>query len=207
MKILKEELSAHFIDNFVKRLDLTDQQLDNVLSKLERKYLPSKSLLVSPGMVSNYKAFIAKGAVRTYKLDAEGKEITLFFSFESCWISDYFSFLKGTPSTQFIQTMEDCEMYILPKDSCMELYYEIPSFKRFYDEKYEMLTIQTMDRLCEVKSQSPEERYTVLIEKYPFVFQRAPLQYIASYLGVEPESLSRLRKRIFLKQASKLSAS
>jgi hypothetical protein len=92
--------------------------------------------------------------------------------------------------------MEDCELLCISKCDLDKLEGQFPKLKAFFEEKRQKKIFATMSSLNDVKSLTPEERYLDLVKKHPHIFQRIPLQYIASYLDIEPPSLSRLRSRL-----------
>jgi CRP-like cAMP-binding protein len=103
------------------------------------------------------------------------------------------------PGTLYVQALEDCELLLISKTNMDNLEATIPLLKEWHSGKQTRHLYASLNRLAEVKSLTPEERYLKLVEKYPQIFQRVPLQYIASYLDIEPQSLSRLRRRLLSK--------
>jgi len=141
-------------------------------------------------------AFINKGCLRYYYL-AEGEEHTLQFFFENAWYTDYESFLTEKPTAQFIQALEPTELLILSKHSLTELYNTIPKFERFGRIMAEQAYLGSRKKNVAYHTLTPEDQYLKLVHERPKVIQRVALKYIASYLGIQPESLSRIRKRLF----------
>ena len=129
-------------------------------------------------------------------MNEQGHERIMFFAFEDWWLGDLESYFTGKPGTNYIQAIEDCELLVLPKETFARLEEKIPKLSQWYSYKIARSAAATRKRMEEIKTQSPEERYLHLLEKHPYIFQRVPLQYIASYLNIEPPSLSRMRKRI-----------
>jgi CRP-like cAMP-binding protein len=158
-----------------------------------------KDYYLKEGSISNAKAYVKKGCSRTFVIDENGKEHILFFAFEDWWLADFESYHSGKPGKQNFQALEDMELLIISKQDFAKMEVEIPKLKQWYDIKQRKMNIAMINRLSEVKTSTPEERYMSLLKKHPEIFQRVPLQYIASYLDVEPQSLSRLRKRISTK--------
>jgi len=106
------------------------------------------------------------------------------------------SYYSGKPATAHIQMLEDSEVLVISKESFQKSEQEIPKLKQWYALKMLRSASASMNRIAEMKTLTAEERYLRLLEKQPHIFQRIPLQYIASYLNIEPQSLSRLRKRL-----------
>lgn len=178
---------------------MTEGEFSQILSSFRREYIPRKFFYLKAGQVAKYKAYINKGSVRSFTTDEKGGEHILYFSFEDWWIGDIESFYNQQPATINVQAMEDCEILCLPKTELERLATQIPKLKQLFDDKEKRSLFSHIQRLQEVKTLSAEDRYLNLVNKYPEIFQRIPLQYIAMYLDIEPQSLSRMRKRLTTK--------
>ena len=196
MDINRSDLSQKFIDLFVGTLKFTEEEFELMLSHFRLELLPRGSFYLKAGNTSKQKAYINKGCTRTFTVDEKEREHIMFFSFEDWWIADFESYYTQQPAKQYIQAMEDCELLCIPKYDLDKLEDHIPKLKALFEEKRQKMIFATMTNLNEVKSLTPEERYLNLVKKHPHIFQRIPLHYIASYLDIEPPSLSRLRSRI-----------
>ncbi len=199
MEIYRSELSQHFVDTFIQKMEFTENEFDYIVSFFKRQYVPRKYFYLKAGQISKQKAYINIGSMRTFTMDEKGREHILNFSFEDWWIADFESYHSGKIGTKYIQAVEDCELLCISKEALEKLETEIPKLKSLFEIKQKNMIYSTMDRLTEVKTLTAEERYLNLIKKHPYIFQRIPLQYIASYLDIEPPSLSRLRKRLSTK--------
>lgn len=196
MNLYRSELSQPFIDTFTLKMGLTAEEFEHLIQYFRREYVPRKYFYLKAGEISKSKAYINVGSTRTFVMDDKGREHILFFAFEDWWVGDFESYYTQTPGKQYIQAMEDCEMLVISKTDLDQLCLEIPKLAEGFQAKAQKMIYSTLNRLSEVKTQTPEERYLNLIEKHPTIFQRIPLQYIAAYLDIEPPSLSRLRKRL-----------
>jgi len=196
MEINRSDLSQKFTDLFVGRLKFAEEEFELMLSFFKLELIPRGFFYLKAGNTSKQKAYINKGSTRTFTVDAKGHEHILFFSFEDWWIADFESYYTQQPAKQYIQAMEDCELLCIAKCDLDRLEAQIPKLKDLFEEKKQKMIFATMTNLNEVKSLTTEERYLNLIKKHPQIFQRIPLQYIASYLDIEPQSLSRLRSRL-----------
>jgi CRP-like cAMP-binding protein len=196
MQLYRSELSEQFVNLFTKTIGLTEAQFENIISHFNREYLPRKFFYFRAGEICKYITYINKGSTRTFITDDKGGEHILFFSFEDWFIGDLESLHTQQPSKLNIQAMEDCELLRISKKDMDVLEEAIPRLKEWHAAKQSKSHFAMLNRLAEVKALSPEERYLNLISKHPQIFQRVPLQYIASYLDIEPPSLSRLRKRL-----------
>lgn len=163
---------------------------------LKERKLKRKEHLLREGQVGNYAAFIEKGCLRYYYI-VNGEERTGQFFFENGWYADYESFLSGEPSGQNIQAMEDCTLYLIYRKDLEALFAQHPVFEKFGRLMAERAVLGLKKKNEFLTLQSLEERYLQLINDRPKVIERVSLKYIASYLGMKPESLSRIRKRLF----------
>ena len=177
---------------------MNDDEVELYMSFLAKKSLRKKDHLLLAGDVCNYVSYINKGCLRRYIIDDHSKEIILNFSLEDYWVGDLESFIFRTPTDFYIQALEDSELLLLSRENYFRANKEIPKFKKFHDDKVQRNHYSALRRLSIAKSATHEEKYLDLMKKQPQLFQRIPLHYIASYLGIEPESLSRLRKRIVI---------
>ena len=196
MQIYHSEVSSQFVDLFTKKMEFTENEFALLLSHFRREYIPRKFFYLKAGQISRQRAYINKGSTRTFTIDERGGEHILFFAFEDWWVGDLESYYNQQPATLNIQAMEDTELLILPRESLEKLSPEIPKLKTMFQQKEQRSSFANMRRLQEVKCLSAEERYLDLVQKHPQIFQRIPLQYIAMYLDIEPQSLSRMRKRL-----------
>jgi CRP/FNR family transcriptional regulator, anaerobic regulatory protein len=175
-------------------LDKSEQ--DYFVTKLKVKEYQKKELVLPEGEVCKYAYFINYGCLRYY-YNVDGQENTAQFFFENGWYADYESFLSGKPSKQNIETLEKSQLLLLSAKDLQQLYVDIPKFERFGRLMAENAFLGIRHRSEMLENQTAEERYLRLIQERPKVFARIPQHYIASYLGIQPPSLSRIRKRLF----------
>ena len=177
---------------------MNGEEIELYMSFLTHKSLSKKDYLLMPGDICRHVTYINKGCMRRYIIDEHSKEVILNFSLEDYWTGDLESFIFQKPTDFYIQALEDCELLQLSGENFYRACKEIPKFKKFHDDKAQRNHYSALKRLSLAKSATPEEKYLDLMKKQPQLFQRIPLHYIASYLGIEPESLSRIRKRIVI---------
>lgn len=195
-----EDIHPAIINRLRKTGNLTDDEIRETLTYFERRCVKRKEYILRAGEVCRVRAYINKGCFRRYLIDDHAKEVIINFAFEEWWIGDLDSFDSHKPSIYFAQALENSEVFCIDEENLYRLFETIPKFRVFDTKKIEKSHFAMLKRLALMQSASPEEKYIALIDKYPQVFQRVPLHYIASYLGIEPESLSRLRKRLLLKE-------
>lgn len=149
---------------------------------------------IQPGQQEQFVAFVNKGGFRYYVL-TESRELTCDFSFEDTYISDYEGFLNQSPSRLYIQALEDSELVKLHYDSVQKFYHSFPCLQKFGRLIAEQFLLDVLKRSNSLLFSTPEERYRQLAEENPKLLQRVPQYMIASFIGVTPEALSRIRKR------------
>ncbi len=162
---------------------------------LEIKNFNKKEFLLQEGQVCNKISFINYGCMRAF-YNIEGVENTAQFFFGDSWYTDYASFLTGEPSFENLQALQKCEVVQLKKADLYKLYDVFPVFDRVGRVMAENAFISVLKRSQMLTNEEPEIRYMNLLEQRPELVQQIPQHYIASYLGIKPETLSRIRKRI-----------
>ena len=178
------------------KIKLTEQEKELCRSFFIPKKLRKKQFLLQQGDVCKYIAFVEKGLLRSYKIDDKGHEHITQFAFEDWWIADNLSFLTGQPSEFDIEALEDSELLLLTKQAQDQLLEKIPKFERYFRILLQNNLIATQKRLVSSMSQSAEERYDELVAACPTTLpQRVPQHMLASFLGIKPETLSRIRKK------------
>lgn len=163
--------------------------------QLRLKQYPPKTLLLRAGELCKFEGFVRKGCVKTYFIDQNGFEVILNFAVEHWWVSDIASFQDQTPAKLFIETLEDTELLILSPEAKAKVLADIPQLERMFRLMVQRHVCSLQDRLYGLIAQPAEERYRSFLEKYPALEQRVPQYLIASYLGITPEFLSRLRRK------------
>lgn len=162
---------------------------------LRTRNFKAKDYFLSEGEICKEIGFINKGCFRTYYL-ADGKEINTHFAFENEFVTDYDSFLQSKPSRYFIQVLEDAEIVTFNLSDLQNAYNQSQNWERFGRMIAEQSYKLTTQRVESFLFQSGEQRYLDLLTNQTKILERIPLYHIASYLGLERESLSRLRKKI-----------
>jgi len=158
------------------------------------KTLKKKELLLKEGQVCNFIAFVNSGILREYSF-LNGKEATLDFVEDNKFISDYQSFIMEVPSKQYLEALTDVDLLIFRKNDINSLYDKYKIWERFGRLIIERIFCQVEQERKMIISTSNEEQYREFVAAYPQLLQKVPQYYIASYLGISPEHLSRLRKK------------
>ncbi|MFT4984111.1 MAG: CRP-like cAMP-binding protein [Flavobacterium sp.] len=182
------------------KVTLTAVEFDMCKTFFIPKKIRKKQTLLLEGDVCTYNAFIEKGILRSYTTDEKGNEHIIQFAFEGWWISDLSSFLMGKHSTYTIEAIEDSELLLLTASAREELMNALPVFERYQRLLLENAFIALQSRVNSALTATAEEKYIKLTNEYPDIIARVPQHMIASYLGLTPETLSRVRKQITLRK-------
>ncbi|NMH27590.1 Crp/Fnr family transcriptional regulator [Flavobacterium sp. SE-s28] len=183
--------------NVSRYVRFTDEELGIFNSLLKLQSVHKKTILLHEGEKCNFEAFVIKGCLRKYYIDPDGTELIIQFGVEDSWIGDIsFSIYDPKPSRVFIETIEDSELFTMSPDDKEELYRRVPKFERVFRILMQRNLAVTQDRLFASISKSASQKYLEFLEQYPSLPQRVPQHYIASYLGISPEFLSKVRKKL-----------
>jgi CRP/FNR family transcriptional regulator, anaerobic regulatory protein len=181
-----------FISNLLPDHGIDFAQVD---SQIKKRTIAKGDYLFSEGEICQFIGFVIKGCFRIFILK-DDKEITFDFFVENRPIADYESYFRKQPAQFYFQAIEPSEILIL-NDACIHLLFEASkNGQRLQRLVVENLFFRFRDKLLSLYLDTPEERYRKLLQVEPELLQRIPQYYLASYLGIEPESLSRLKRRI-----------
>jgi CRP-like cAMP-binding protein len=186
--------------SIAEKVTLTEVEFELCKTFFIPKKIRKKQTLLLEGEICTYNAFIEKGILRSYTTDEKGHENVMQFAFEGWWITDLSSFLLGAQSTYTIEAIEDSELLLLTAAAREELMNALPAFERYQRLLLQNAYIALQSRINAALSASAEEKYTQLTISYPNFIARIPQHMIASYLGLTPETLSRVRKQITLRK-------
>jgi CRP-like cAMP-binding protein len=178
------------------RIPLSEDEFLLCSSQLVPKRLRKDNFLFQEGERVRYLAFVTKGCLRSYTVDKKGEEHIVQFAPEGWWITDMYSFLTGKESTMFADALEESDVLLLDATAYENLCTTIPKFERYFRILLQNHYVATQRRVLASISLSAEEQYLQLSADYPTIAQRVALRHIASYLGITPEALSRIRHRI-----------
>lgn len=183
------------IKNLSKFVPLDPQEAEIVQSLFTYKKYRRKQYILQEGDVTRYETFIVKGVTRTYEVDDRGQEHIIQFGLEDWWVGDLYSFLTGNPTTYNIDCLEDTEVLHITKVDLETLYEKVPKMERHFRIMIQNAFIASTRRLSASLAKSAPERYEEFINKYPQIEQRVANHQIASYLGITPQTLSRIRSQ------------
>ena len=172
----------------------TPEELEDIVSHFEREEVPKNSILVREGQVCSKLYFVKKGVGRTYYLKEDGKEVTQWFFVEGKFMSSIESFFQQSPGIYYLEMLEDSTLYSITRENLDLLfarYHNMEKLGRLLST--EMLT-RVVNKLSAIQFQTARERYDYMLSEFPDIANRVPLGYIASYLGMTQETLSRIRR-------------
>jgi len=148
------------------------------------------------GEVARYAAFVARGCLRSYVIDPKGKEHIVMFAPETWWLADNISLATKTPSQYFVDAIEDSDVLLIEPASHEKLVEKVPAYAAAFRKGLQRHSAAKDQRIVKSLSSSAEERYLDFLSTYPSIATRVPQWMVASYLGVSPETISRIRKKL-----------
>ena len=184
------------LQNVLRHIALNNEEISYFTSLLSRKEVARKEFLLQAGNVAKHINFIHSGALKAYYLDVKSDENIIMLAVDDWWITDMYSFTSGNPAMQFISAIEDTVIFQLQKNDFDKLLVKIPPFERFFRILMQNAYIREQLRVIQNLSMPAEERYLNFLKKYPQLVNRVTQKQIASYIGVTPEFLSAMRKRM-----------
>jgi CRP-like cAMP-binding protein len=183
-------------DHIAEKITLTRQERELCKKVFIPKSIRRRQYLLQEGDPCKHMFFVSKGALRSYTIDDKGEEHIVQFAIENWWITDLYSFLTGEASTNTIDAIEDSDLILLDHPSYEMLFQQIPKFEHYFRVLLQNNFIAMRKRLIYTISSSAEERYEYFLHEHPSLAQRVPQHMVASYLGITPETLSRVRKQL-----------
>jgi CRP-like cAMP-binding protein len=185
-----------FFKSLREKVGFTDEELEELKHYLTPKRIRKRQYLLQEGDVCKFSAFVEKGALRSYIVDEKGNEHIMQFALEGWTISDLYSFLTGEPATYNIDALEDTEMVLINKQQHEELLKKFTKYETYMRIQLTGAYIALQRRITSINSLPLADRYTSFANQYPDIVQRVPQHMIASYMGLTPETLSRVRRKI-----------
>ena len=172
---------------------LTDDEWELCKNSFRPKRMLKRQFLLQEGDVCRDLAFVEKGALYSYTVDSKGNQHVIRFAFEGWWMANLHSFFTGKPTRLNIEVLEECELLMLDRDNHEKLLDEVPAYERYHRIIVQNAYVAIQQRVENALGLTAEEKYERLIEQNPEFLNRVPLNLVASYLGVTPETLSRVR--------------
>ncbi|PWL32281.1 Crp/Fnr family transcriptional regulator [uncultured Roseivirga sp.] len=171
---------------------LTEEEWEFIASHFHLRRLKKHHFLVQEGQKVDHEFWIVKGLVKSYAIDAKGKEHIMQFGMENYWVSDYPAFQFKREATMNVDCLEDSVFFSLSFNDRETICHQVPAMANFFRTKSNLGYINLQQRIMSLLTQTAEERYEEILQKMPHLIQRVPKRLLASFLGVSRETLSRL---------------
>jgi CRP-like cAMP-binding protein len=202
---------AHVENGLIRSIEskINQKLADSDSLNLSKWFLPvqvgRKELIVSEGKVSRTAYFIESGATHTFVIDDNGSVHTIQFGFEGYWVGDIYSFFSGKPALFNLESLETARLLSIQYDDFEKACVQIPKFETYWRKTIQNGYMGSLLRIAKGFSDDAEQRYLSLIIQQPDLPSRVPQYLVASYLGIRPESLSRIRRKLSKGPARKIS--
>lgn len=194
-----DEALTSLFDFFKQILPLKKDDKDQLRAIVRQRSIRKRQFILQEDDVCKHYTFVVSGCFRMFSVDKKGVEHNIQFAAENDWISDIGSFFSEKPSKLFIEAIESSTVLQIEKKDLLKLYTDSLRFNRNFRVIIENKYLELQNRVLQNISSTAEERYTAFIEQYPHLSNRLPSTQIASYLGVTPEFLSKVRKTLATK--------
>ena len=184
------------IAHIQEKVAISKEQTELLKSFFVSEKLHKKQFLLREGDICKNLAFVSKGILKSYILDEKGNERINLFGFKGWWISDFNSFLKQEKAFLNIDAVEESEVLLISLENYEKLTLQMPIMDRYFRILYQNSLVTKDSRLIISNNYTAEEKYLQLVKKHPEITQKLSHALIASYLGLSPETVSRIRKKI-----------
>ncbi|NIJ46589.1 CRP-like cAMP-binding protein [Wenyingzhuangia heitensis] len=189
-------MNPNLIEYIRRYISISETEINAFQSYLIPKKIKKKEFLLKQGEFCKSRYFITKGCIRLFYIDNKGNEQIVHFGIDNWWITDYESFINRTPSKLYIQAIENTELLELPQETFEELCKEIPQTEKLFRIIMEKTYIAIQKRIEFMYSLKGDELFKIFVSKNPEFTQRVPQYMIASYLGMSPEFVSKIKNNI-----------
>lgn len=183
------------IIEYFNKLGFEEKDLSKFLSYIKVRKYNAGDLILKSEQTENYLSFIDNGIIRYY-IFGNDREITFDLAFKNSFYTAYDSFYSRKKTQTFIEALTDCTLFSISYDNLQMLYKDCKTAHQLGEIALEYLLNKKVKRELSLLTQTPQQRYESLLNEHPKYIQQVPLKYLASYLGVVPETLSRIRNRI-----------
>ncbi|MDR0194755.1 MAG: Crp/Fnr family transcriptional regulator [Myroides sp.] len=184
------------IQHIQEKVQLTSEEAILLETYCTFKKLRKKQYLLQEGEVCKYMVFVNKGVLKSYVIDEKGVENINFIAWEGWWIADSYSFFTGEKGVLNIDALEDVELLLISKDDYNKLVVDMPVMSTYFRILYERSLSNKDRRILSNIAYNAEEKYAQIITCYPELLNRVPQHLLASYLGLTPETVSRIKKKM-----------
>ncbi len=199
----EDKARSQLINYINEKIDLNQLEQQKVANAYYLKQIYKKDFFLKEGHLCNFQGFVVGGTFRVYYTDKKSLEHVLYFAFKDWWIGDIASFFDDVPTKLNAQAMDDSWILVIEKEDMEQLFQEVPKLERLF----RIITSRTLsvlqNRFFLTVSANAEERYEELVHRHAGIEQLVPQHQIASYLGILPESLSRMKKQLMERKKNK----
>lgn len=189
-------MTASLQKHIKKHTQISDENLEKFSNAFTLQKVAKKEFLLKEGEICQFEGFVTGGCFKVFHSDQDGTEHTLYFAIEDWWVADVDSFTNSKPSQLNIQALENSEVLLISKQNKEKLYQEIPEIEKLFRIMSQKNLVALQRRMIDNLSKTAEQRYLDFLAKYPKITQRLSNIQIAAYLGVSPEFVSKIRRKI-----------
>lgn len=185
------------LENHIKKyVRATDDEIKLFTDKVSPLKLQAKSYLLQPGQIVKNEFFVIEGCLKAYYLDSKGGRHIIQFAIENWWVSDFEAFYNGTPSKLYIEAIEDSVILSINLNNKEKLFTEAPIFNRYFRILLTNAFIGVRKRILSSLEKDAQSRYLEFCKAYPSIEKRVQNNHIANYLGISPQSLCRIKRKL-----------
>ena len=189
-------MSSQFLfNNINSKVPITEAEFKIMAPYFHYREVKKKDILIAEGKKNELVYIVEKGLLCNYKTLDSGDKQVIQFAKENYWIGDFYSFFTGASALFTLETLEDCKVWTCSKPDLDALIKNLPKMEAFLLKLNQGAYISTLIRLSDIYSEDAEAKYAKLAQQHPDLLQRVPQYLIASYLGILPSSLSRIRNK------------
>jgi len=181
------------VNNIAQHITLSEENRNKIASSFRIKYVKKRELLLQEGDVAKEVAFVLSGCLRSYSVDDNGFEHILQFAPTGWWITDMYSFISQKKAYLNVEVINDGTVALLSRKDQLNLFDEVPALERYFRIITENALVSSRQRLIDNLSLHARQRYEIFCHTYPSLINDIPQKLIASYIGVTPEFLSKMR--------------
>ena len=189
-------MTASLQKHIKKHTQISDENLEKFSNAFTLQKVVKKEFLLKEGEICQLEGFVTGGCFKVFHSDQDGTEHTLYFAIEDWWVADVDSFTNSKPSQLNIQALENSEVLLISKQNKEKLYQEIPEIEKLFRIMSQKNLVALQRRMIDNLSKTADQRYLDFLAKYPKITQRLTNIQIAAYLGVSPEFVSKIRRKI-----------